>query len=123
MYISIRGSEFESEPMEKSSIIQESVSESKSETKFGNGNKPLHVTFSTLFKNGWNEFPRCCLHMTLKYAKKIKGGADKYGSSRLIGVCVCVCVYMYACTYSVHGGSVCVCMCVCVCVLTLYMVG
>ena len=115
MYISIRGSEFESEPMEKSSIIQESVSESKSETKFGNGNKPLHVTFSTLFKNGWTEFPRCCLHMTLKYAKKIKGGADKYGSSRLIGVCVCV--YMYACTYSVHGGSV------CVCVLTLYMVG
>ena len=37
-YISIRGSKSESEPMEKSCIVQESVSESKSES--GNGNKP-----------------------------------------------------------------------------------
>ena len=42
-YISIRGSESESEPMEKSCIVQESMSESESES--GNGNKPLEVEF------------------------------------------------------------------------------
>ena len=38
-YISIRGSESRSEPMDKSCIVQESVSESES----SNGNKPLKV--------------------------------------------------------------------------------
>ena len=39
-YISIRGSESESEPMEKPCIVQESVSESESESESGHGNKP-----------------------------------------------------------------------------------
>ena len=38
---SIRGSGSESEPMEKSCVGQESVSESESESESGNGNKPL----------------------------------------------------------------------------------
>ena len=40
-YISIRGSESESEPVEKSCIVQESESESQSESDSGSGNKPL----------------------------------------------------------------------------------
>ena len=38
LHTPIRGSEFESEPVEKSCIVQESVSESESES--GSGNKP-----------------------------------------------------------------------------------
>ena len=41
-YISIRGSESESEPMEKSCIVQESVSEWESESGYGNVNKAPH---------------------------------------------------------------------------------
>ena len=40
-YILIRGSESESKPIEKSGIVQESVSESESESEYGNRNKPL----------------------------------------------------------------------------------
>ena len=40
-YISTRGSNSESEPMEKSCIVQEAMFESKSESESGNGNKPL----------------------------------------------------------------------------------
>ena len=44
-FISIRGSESESEPMEKSCRVQESVSVSESESESGNGNKLLwHVS-------------------------------------------------------------------------------
>ena len=51
-YISIRGSESESEPMEKSCIVQESVSESESESKCSNGNKPLGcVTIHSLVEH------------------------------------------------------------------------
>ena len=39
-YILIRGSESESKPIEKSGIVQESVSESESESEYGNRNKP-----------------------------------------------------------------------------------
>ena len=39
-YISIRGSESESEPVEKFCIVQESISESGSESDSGSGNKP-----------------------------------------------------------------------------------
>ena len=49
-YISIRGSESESEPMEKSCIVQESVSESEYESEYANGNKPLdHETQNILY--------------------------------------------------------------------------
>ena len=44
-FISIRGSESESEPMKKSCRVQESVSVSESESESGNGNKLLwHVS-------------------------------------------------------------------------------
>ena len=42
-FISIRGSESESEPVEKSYIVQESVSVSESESTSGSENKPLKV--------------------------------------------------------------------------------
>ena len=42
-YIWIRGSESESEPVEKSCIVQESVSESESECESSGGNKPLAI--------------------------------------------------------------------------------
>ena len=45
-YISIRGSEFKPKPMEKSCIVQESMSKFKSESKSGNGNKPLDFSIS-----------------------------------------------------------------------------
>ena len=49
----------------------------------------LQVTFFPLFfspfKNGLNEFLWCCLHMTLKYIKKIKAAADKHSAKN--GTC------------------------------------
>ena len=49
----------------------------------------LHVMFFTPFflpfKNGLNAFLWWCLHMTLKYVKKIKGAADKNGAKN--GTC------------------------------------
>ena len=43
-YISIRGSESESEPVEKSYVVQESMSVSESESASDSGNKPLELS-------------------------------------------------------------------------------
>ena len=48
-YISIRGSECESEPVEKFCIVQESMSVSESESVFSSGNKPLQSHLSSAF--------------------------------------------------------------------------
>ena len=64
---------------------RENFGTSSSSSSVPSGNRQqlqpgLHVTFFTPFKNGANEFLWCCLQITLKYVKKIKGATDKNGA-------------------------------------------
>ena len=75
-YISIRGSESESEPMEKYCIVQESVSESESKSESCNGNKPLHtrVTNSNAYLVYLNSLYKQVSRYLRAYAHQAKVG-------------------------------------------------
>ena len=90
-YISIRGLESKSEPVEKFCIVQESVSVSESESVSGSGNKPLQSHLSSAFS-----FARLWLmaHLHCRRRTRIPNlmATLYYGEHVHIAQTLCVCI-------------------------------